>query len=140
MSTITVIGLLLVVVLLLLARSQTNWRAQQSPVGLWESAGSAGSLLVHFEGGPTEGVYNQVRIDRGVKVREFGHWAVQQHELRLLIMASDTPGHPRFGVDTPYTIRYTGADRIILDGPDLSNLELVRADSSRASEIELPTS
>lgn len=132
------IALLLAVIgLVLAAHSHRRWVMAQSPAGVWKGIGTDGtSIVMAFDGGPREGVYRELRARDAVSMREMGHWAVSGNELRLLIMATDVPDHPRFGQDTLYRISYTGPEEILLDGPDRPSLTLQKAPPGTEVPIE----
>lgn len=105
----------------------------QSPVGSWQATDGSAAIKMVFEGGPLEGLYKQLVESGGETVREFGSWLVSIDAINLLIMATDVPEHPRFGVDTRYAIEYIDRDTIRLDGPDRPSLLLKRS----AEDIEI---
>jgi hypothetical protein len=133
-------GILLLVVIAILAlaaRSYRLWLAKQTPAGVWIGRGADGAtVLVAFDGGPREGVYRELREQAETSVRELGHWAVSGSRLRLMIMATDVPDHPRFGQDTIYRIGYKGTQQIAVNGPDRPSLELERAPPGTEVSIE----
>lgn len=132
-----VLLLLAVVGLALAIRSHRKWLAQQSPAGVWQGADEAGvPVLVAFDGGPDEGVYRELRGQPGSHTRELGHWSASGSQLRLLILATDTPDHPRFGVDTPYQLSYTGPTQITINGPDRQHVKLDQAPAGTEVPIE----
>jgi hypothetical protein len=124
-------GVILVIALVAVAlavRSHRRWLAAQNPAGVWQgTTPDGGSVLLSFDGGPHEGVYRELRVHNGVEAREFGHWTASGNDLRLIIMATDTPNHPRFGQDTLFHITYTGPEQITLNGPDRAAMKLDRA-------------
>ncbi|NLY02158.1 MAG: hypothetical protein GXY83_39240 [Rhodopirellula sp.] len=138
--TIGMIVVVIVVLLVLFVRWHVNWLAQQSPAGSWTAHEDPASITLVFEGGPLEGTYKQVVESEGKTIREFGHWASHLTTLRMLIMATDVPGHSRFGIDTSYAISYVGPDSIRINGADRPNLlftrtrEPVTIDFSREQE------
>lgn len=109
------------------AESHRRWLEKQSPVGVWTTTVDGSNVLLQFDGGPHEGSYSQVTQTPGGPSREWGHWLSHSHLLRLIIMASDIKGHPRFGIDTEYELRYTAPDRIRIFGPDRPDIEYNRA-------------
>lgn len=95
------------------------WLGKQSLLGTWVATPPDGShVTLQFEGAPQGGTYKQLTKREGAVVREFGHWTIKLAELRLIIMASDTKEHPRFGVDTQYWVLFTSKTQITIDGPD----------------------
>jgi hypothetical protein len=123
-------GLLVIAVvgLVLAARSHKRWLANQSPAGVWNGIDNdGGSILLAFDGGPHQGAYRQTTTHNDVQVREVGHWTASGNELRFLIMATDVPNHPRFGLDTVYHLSYSGPKQIVIDGPGRLNLKLEKA-------------
>jgi hypothetical protein len=125
------------VVLIFGARSHRRWLAHQTPAGVWQGMHpERGAVLIAFDGGPHEGVYRELITLGDCQSREMGHWATNGNELRLLIMATDVSNHPRFGVDTVYQIRYTGPQRICVDGPDRPSLVLDKAAADTRVPIE----
>jgi len=109
------------------AESHRRWLEKQSPVGVWTSTVDGSTVLLQFDGGPCEGLYSQITQIGDGSVKEFGHWFSHGNLLRLIIMASDIKGHPRFGIDTEYELRYTAPDRIRIFGPDRPGIEYHRA-------------
>ena len=109
-----------------------RWLDRQTPAGVWIGRTGSGKITLHFEGGPRGGLYKQLTESGAAPLREFGHWAVERETLRMLILASDVKGHPRFGVDTPYRLTYRGffvkpMPRIQIDGPDRPKIVYGRA-------------
>lgn len=109
------------------AESHRRWLEKQSPVGIWTSTVDGSTVLLQFDGGPHEGLYSQVTQTAGGPIKEWGHWLSHGNLLRLIIMASDITGHPRFWIDTEYELRYTAPDRIRIFGPDRPGIEYNRA-------------
>lgn len=132
---VLVIVVIVVVAIVLLARSHARWLQQQSPVGVWEAETEGSSLLLQFEGGPDEGLYKEVRQAGDDRTREFGHWAVNLNELRMLIMGTDVPDHPRFGVDTVYQVNYPGPESIRIDGPDRPGVVFARTAAETTVDV-----
>ncbi len=93
-------------------------------------------MLVAFDGGPHKGVYRELRTSGEVSTRELGHWAALGNELHLLVMATDTHDHPRFGIDTLYQLKYTGPQQITIDGPDRQGLKLDKAPAGTQVPVE----
>lgn len=115
----------------LMVRSHRAWVSRQTPVGVWSTTTADGDdVFMRFEGGPHEGTYGQITKSRAGSERELGHWATAGRDMRLLIMASDRTGHPRFGIDTSYEISYTGPDEITVSGPDRPRFVFHRAPDS----------
>ncbi len=99
----------------------------RSPVGIWQATIGDSSVLLEFGRGPWEGTYKQlVEID-DKQIREFGSWSVYCDKLQMLILATDIPEHPRFGINMDYSISYLDDDRIRIDGPERPNLLFIRA-------------
>ena len=126
------------------AESHRRWLERQSPVGVWTSTVDGSTVLLQFDGGPREGLYSQVTQTGSGPVKEFGHWFSHGNLLRLIIMASDIKGHPRFGIDTEYELRYTAPDGIRIYGLDRPGIEYNRAsedqriDFSQVGQISPP--
>jgi hypothetical protein len=114
-------------------KRRADWADAQTPIGVWIRNRQGRETVIAFDGGPREGLYRQIRNYGQTTEREFGHWAVSEDALHLLIMASDVKDHPRFGQNTKYTLIYTKPDssgnarRILLNGPGRKNLFFVRA-------------
>ncbi len=95
------------------------WVGKQSLLGTWAALLPDGShVTIQFEGEPKGGTYKQLIKKDGGSLREFGHWTLKLSDLRLIIMASDTKDHPRFGVDTQYWVWFANKDQVRIDGPD----------------------
>lgn len=128
---IVAIAICVLVILVLIARffarSHRKWLERQSPVGAWRTTTENQTITLQFEGGPNEGTYKQVIAAEDKEIREFGHWVVHLHELRMLIMATDVQNHPRFGEDTVYEIAYVGPQSIKINGADRPNWICQRA-------------
>jgi len=66
------------------------------------------------QGGDGEGTYKQL-IRRGdLQLREFGHWTRGMGFLKMIIMSTDTPYHPRFGEDTHYNVSWADKDTLTI--------------------------
>lgn len=113
--------------IILLARSHHRWLLMQSPAGSWLTCHNSQKITLVFEGGPNEGMYKQLSESQGGAAREFGNWASKGSRLNLLILATDQRNHPRFGIDTTYSIRYVAPNKIVIDGPDRPRLTYERA-------------
>jgi hypothetical protein len=50
--------------------------------------------------------------------------------IKMIIMATDIPSHPRFGEDTQYNVSRIAKDSFKIDGPDRAKWELKRATQS----------
>ena len=99
----------------------------KSPVGVWQATDGDASIILEFERGPWEGTYKQIVENGGKSIREFGSWAAYTSGVQMLIMATDIPSHPRFGINTEYNIDYLDSNRIRINGPDRANLLFTRA-------------
>ena len=128
-------GILVVVVVNLAVRSHRRWLAKQSPVGVWMASTPNGRVLLQFDEGPDEGTYSQVTQSGSGRTREWGHWCHDSGRLQLLIMATDVPEHPRFGIDTPYGVLYTGPNRIVIRGPDRPGVTYERAPAGTSVNV-----
>lgn len=124
-----------VIGLFLFVRSHRRWLLVQSPVGVWVTSQDSRQITLSFEGGSNEGTYKQLSEFQGVAEREFGSWSSSLSRLGMLILATDQKDHPRFGVDSTYTIRYVGPHRIAIDGPDRPGLIFRRAPASTLLDI-----
>ena len=126
-----VVGVL-VIVFKLFMRWHMKWLDNQSPVGVWTGENEGNRITIQFDRDPTpdekEGLYRQL-TETGDRngLKEFGHWWTHRQTLRMMIMASEIPSHPRFGQDTVYHISYTGPEEITIDGPDRPRLVYRRA-------------
>lgn len=127
LKTIAIVVAALVIAYLLFTRWHNKWLAQQTPAGTWIAEDGDTRITLVFEEGPREGTYKQLTELNGNRLREFGHWAVSLHDLKMLIMATDISNHPRFGFDTSYRISYIGPDAIQIDGPDRRNMIYAKA-------------
>jgi len=118
-----------------------RWAMKQSLLGAWIASLPDGSLItIQFEGGDTEGTYKQL-IRRGdQQLREFGHWTRGMGFLKMIIMSTDTPNHPRFGEDTQYNISWADKDTLTIDGPERTKWQFKRATKDVRIEFDAPTS
>jgi hypothetical protein len=139
-----VVGVLVVLAILvwLFIRWHVNWLAQQSPLGVWTAEHGESRITLQFDQGSIEplkeGVYRQITANPdGSEIREWGHWIAHLNQLRMLIMASDIKGHPRFGQDTVYRISYVGPEKIEINGPDRPHLVFQRAPDDARFEFEI---
>ena len=126
MKTIVISVVVLGLLYILFVRWHRNWLNKQTPAGSWTATVDETCTTLVFEGGPNEGTYKQFTVSKSKTVREFGHWASHQNSLNMLIMATDVPEHPRFGIDSQYRLSYVAPDSICIDGPDRSNLTFKR--------------
>jgi hypothetical protein len=108
-----------------------RWAIKQRILGAWVTSTPDGSLvIIQFEGEEAGGPYKQV-IKRGdAQYREFGHWVRGMGFIKMIIMATDIPSHPRFGEDTQYNVSRIAKDSFKIDGPDRAKWELKRATQS----------
>lgn len=135
-----VLGVIVVIVLLLrkLASNHMKWLAQQTPTGVWRAQSDGKNITLQFDGGPKEGLYQQLIVSEGTRMREGGHWCSDLGELRMLIMATDVPSHARFGEDTVYKISYVGPNSIKIEGPDRAGIVYERVtDGTRLDSGEI---
>jgi hypothetical protein len=117
-TTLIVVGAGIGIVIVWLVLSAV-WMARQSLVGFWVANVPDGThVTLRFEGAQKGGLYKQVVKREGTVLREFGHWTINLADLRLIIMASDTKNHPRFGVDTQYWVRWDGKSQVTINGPE----------------------
>ena len=116
-----------------------RWAMKQSLLGAWITSAIDGSLItIQFEGGEREGTYKQL-IRRGdQQFREFGHWMRGMGFLKMLIMATDVPNHPRFGNDTQYNMSWSDKDTFTIDGPDRAKWQVKRATKDVKIEFDAP--
>jgi hypothetical protein len=144
MPWIVVATVVALALLLFWLKRHADWADAQTPVGVWIRNRQGRETVIAFEGGPHEGLYRQIRKYGDATEREFGHWAVSEATLHLLIMATDVKHHPRFGQDTKYKLIYTRADtngnarRILINGPDRKNLFFVRAPLGVVVDFDAP--
>lgn len=118
MSTTIIVIIAGVVVLVLWFAYSFAWTAKQTVLGTWVAVLPSGErVTLQFEGEPRGGTYKQLIKRADGEFREFGHWTLRFAELRLLIMATDTKDHPRYGVDTLHLVTF-GTSQFTLDGPD----------------------
>jgi hypothetical protein len=116
--------------------SRPDVDGQQSPVGVWVASLDTGTVTIQFDGGPNEGIYKQLTETEDGADREFGSWAAHLNKLELLIMATDQKGHPRFGQNTEYGLRYVGPTSIVISGPDRPDIRYERAPEGTTVDIE----
>src|SRR5688572_28880012 len=103
MSTTVIVIIAVVAVLALWFAYSFSWTAKQTVLGTWVAVLPSGErVTLQFEGEPKGGTYKQLIKRTDGEIREFGHWTLRLTDLRLLIMATDTKDHPRFGVDTQH--------------------------------------
>ena len=127
MSTATIVIIVVVVVVVLWFAYSFSWTAKQTVLGTWVAVLPSGErVTLQFEGEPRGGTYKQLLKRADAEVREFGHWTLRLTELRLLIMATDTKDHPRFGVDTQHWVTF-GTGQFTIDGPDRKKWVFQRA-------------
>ena len=119
-------------------QSHLRWLEQQTPIGTWKCIQDGTTIFIQFEGEPHEGTYKQVMDTGSEQIREFGHWKVSLNELSIMIMATDIKEHPRFGVDTQYTIRYVGPQSIKITGPDRADLVFNRSEEPLPADFDTP--
>jgi hypothetical protein len=117
-NTLIVAGILIGIIVVWLILSAI-WMTKQSLVGSWVANLPDGThVTMQFEGAQKGGTYTQLIKRDGTVLREFGHWTINLADLRLIIMASDTREHPRFGVDTQYWVAWEGKSQVTINGPD----------------------
>ncbi len=138
MSTTTIVIISVVGVLVLWFAYSFSWTAKQTVLGTWVAVLPSGErVTLQFEGEPKGGTYKQLIKHADREIREFGHWRLRFAELRLLIMATDTKDHPRFGVDTLHFITF-GTSRFTIDGPDRKKWMFERAADIVKLEFDAP--
>jgi len=118
-----------------------RWAMKQSLLGAWVASTFDGSLItIQFEGGNKEGTYKQLVRRGDQQLREFGHWVRGMGFIKMIIMATDIPNHPRFGQDTQYNISWVDKDSFTIDGPERAKWRFKRATKDvRIDFGELPT-
>jgi hypothetical protein len=117
-TTLIVAGVVIGIVVVWLILSAV-WMTKQSLVGSWVASLPDGThVIVQFEGAQKGGTYKQLIKRDGTALREFGHWTINLADLRLIIMASETKEHPRFGLDTQYWVAWQGRSQVTINGPD----------------------
>lgn len=132
---------LLITAMFAFVSAYDRWLDRQSPVGVWIARTPSAKVRLQFEGGPHEGLYKQLtESGDGTPTREFGCWAVERETLRMLILATDVRGHPRFGTDTVYRLTYLSLfikpmPRIQIDGPDRHKMTFRRAKAGVVVDI-----
>ena len=115
------------------------WVGKQSLLGTWVAVLPDGThVTLQFEGEPRGGTYKQLTKRDGGTVREFGHWTIKLSDLRLIIMATDTKEHPRFGVDTQYWVWFANKDQVRIDGPDRPKWTFRKAPGMPAIDFDAP--
>jgi hypothetical protein len=131
-SAAALVGVL--AILYVMAKRHFHWVAKQSPLGNWTHERGTRQVLLAFEGDRRNGTYKQLTRDGDDVSREFGAWRAFGHDLHLLVIASDQKDHPRFGVDTNYTVFYPTPNRIRIFGGD-RNVVFNRAAAELAGEL-----
>jgi hypothetical protein len=118
-----------------------RWAIKQRILGAWVTSTPDGSLItIQFEGEEAGGPYKQV-IKRGdAQYREFGHWVRGMGFIKMIIMATDIPSHPRFGEDAQYNVSWIDKDSFKIDGPDRAKWELKRATQDVRIDFDAPKS
>ena len=114
---------MLIIFYMLFRRWHMKWLDTQNPLGVWTTEYEENHINIQFDQDTSsdakEGTYKQItRTNSNEELKEFGHWWTSRQMLRMLILASDVPNHPRFGQDTVYSITYTGPEEITISGPD----------------------
>jgi hypothetical protein len=135
-TTLIVAGVIIgtVIVWLILA---AVWMTKQSLVSFWVANLPDGThVTVQFEGVQKGGTYKQLIKRARSALREFGHWTVNLADLRLIIMASDTKKHPRFGEDTQYWVTWEGKSQVTINGPDRAKWIFRRAIDAAKVEFD----
>jgi|SRR5687767_4478581 len=118
----------------------SRWVMKQSLLGAWVASEPDGSMItIQFEGDDREGTYKQLVRRGDQQQREFGHWTRSVGFLKMIIMATDTPNHPRFGQDTQYNLSWGNKDTIIIDGPERPKWQFKRATKDLRIEFDEPT-
>jgi hypothetical protein len=124
-----------------LTRNHLGAHNRQSPAGIWRSTtADSVEVLLAIRGGPREGTYFQLTRSGDKPLRELGHWAAQGNQLSLIIMATDIPNHPRFGLATPYDLFYLDDTRIRINGADRPEMTYDRVEATPELERELSVS
>jgi len=117
-----------------------RWAMKQNLLGAWVTSASDGSLItIQFEGGDRGGTYKQLVRRGGQQFREFGHWVRGMGFLKMIIMATDTPNHPRCGQDIQYNVSWTDKDTLTIDGPERTKWQFKRATKDVKIEFDAPT-
>jgi hypothetical protein len=98
-----------------------------TPVGRWRAELDTSTVLIEFEEGPIEGPYKQIVQSGDSVVREYGHWYRDGYFVHLIVMATDIPQHPRFGVDSLYEVTFLDVDHLRIHGPGRENWKLARS-------------
>jgi len=118
-----------------------RWAMKQNLLGAWVTSASDGSLItIQFDGSDREGTYKQLTRRADQKLREFGHWTRGMGFLKMIIMGTDMPDHPRFGQETQYNVSWTDKDTLTVDGPERSKWQFKRATKDVRIEFDAPTS
>src|SRR5947208_2871594 len=116
------------------------WVGKQTLLGTWAAVFPDGDhVTLQFEGEPKGGTYKQLIKTAGCNKREFGHWTLKLSDLRLIIMATDTKDHPRFGVDTQYWVWFADKDQVRIDGPDRPKWTFRKAPGVPKIDFDAPT-
>jgi hypothetical protein len=97
-----------------------------------------GQVTLQFEGEQKGGTYKQLVKRDAVETREFGHWTMKTLELRLIIMATDTKAHPRFGLDTQYWVNFPNKDQVTINGPERPKWHFKRAPAGLELNFDAP--
>jgi hypothetical protein len=115
------------------------WAQKQRLLGAWVASISDGSLItIQFEGSQQGGTYKQL-VHRGDKqFREFGHWVRGMGFLKMIIMATDIPNHPRFGQDIQYNVSWIDKNTLTIDGPERVKWQFERATNDLKIEFDTP--
>lgn len=114
---------------------------KQSLLGAWVTSGADGSLItIQFEGTNLEGTYTQLIRRGGQQWREFGHWTRGMGFIKMNIMSTDTPNHPRFGKDTQYNISWADKDTFTIGGPERAKWQFKRANEDLKIDFQAPAS
>ena len=138
MSTTTIVIIAVVGVLVLWFAYSFSWTAKQTVLGTWVAVLPSGErVTLQFEGEPKGGTYKQLIKRTDGEIREFGHWTLRLTDLHLIIMATDTKDHPRFGVDTQHWVTFSKS-QFIIDGPDRKKWTCQRAADIVKLEFDAP--
>jgi hypothetical protein len=116
-----------------------RWALRQRMLGAWVCSTSDGSLVtIQFEGSETGGSYKQL-VKRGdAQLKEFGHWVRGMGFIKMIIMATDVAGHPRFGQDTQFNLSWIDKDSFKIDGPERTKWEFKRAAPDVSIDFDTP--
>jgi hypothetical protein len=116
-----------------------RWAMKQSLPGTWVMSMSDGSLIImQFEGGESEGTYKQLLRRDDEQLRQFGHWVRGMGFVKMIIMATDMPNHPRFGQDTQYNVSWLDRDSFTINGPERAKWQLKRATTDVRIDFDAP--